>query len=276
METNTRLDIELYIMGEMKFEFMTFLGDCYKDNFFETLSWGNFRRFQLVLSNRGKWINVHFILLRNEMSADVLINSFKAYEKRSLTLLLYNANDVKAEKHIETVQEALIAERDKLYDGILSEESINKNLKRLSTELSNKNLKVSSDSMKTNLRYLADKQENLIYKVGLFPSSVNKRTKNVKKNDMSGSYHIESKVFYLGEEEACDFSELMCFLMGEISNKLDFDLGNFVDLVKKEKINSKSIDKKPKSDTLDYFVKSIHWLLLIYIVSCLLSMLLGN
>jgi hypothetical protein len=45
-------------MGEMKIEFMCFLGECFKDNFFETLSWGNFRRFQLILSNKKNWINI--------------------------------------------------------------------------------------------------------------------------------------------------------------------------------------------------------------------------
>ena len=64
-------------MGEMKEGFMIFLEDCFKNDFFETISWGNFRRFQLVLSHNNNWINLFFIVIKNESASDILINSFK-------------------------------------------------------------------------------------------------------------------------------------------------------------------------------------------------------
>ena len=146
----SRLDLEVYIMGEMKYELMFFLGECYKDNFCETLSWGNFRRFQLTLSNNKNWINIYFIILRNEMTADVLINTFKIYEKRNLTLLLYNTNDQKSKKLIENLQEILIFERNKFYEGILNDNSIKKNMKKLVDEDNQSHNEVDSDTLKEN------------------------------------------------------------------------------------------------------------------------------
>ena len=110
-----KLDMEIYIMGDTKLEFISFLSDCFKENFFETLSWGNFRRFQLLLENNNIWLNIFFVLLNNEQNGDLIINNFKIFEKRNFLLMVYIVNDSKSEKQIDNMYESFLAERDKLY-----------------------------------------------------------------------------------------------------------------------------------------------------------------
>jgi hypothetical protein len=270
-QINSRLDLEIYLMGEMKYEFLSFLGECYKDNFFESLSWGNFRRFQLILNNKSNWINIHFILLKNESNADVLINSFKIYEKRNMTLLLYNVHDQKSEKNIEPVYNALIFERNKFYDGILDEESVEKSLLRLS-EINKK--KVTSDDIKSSLKFLTEKDDNLIFKIGFYPNVINKKTKNIKKIDNSNntSYLIENEIFYMDDEEPISFTGLLIYLLQKNFRKLMFQNGTeekFIKVVvdcnkKEEKVSNKSKD----DNMLSHFVKIIDYLIIVYILSC--------
>lgn len=274
MNTNTnstysdsRLDIEIYVMGEMKIEFMCFLGECFKDNFFETLSWGNFRRFQLILSNKKNWINIHFIFLRNEMSADVLINTFKIYEKRNFTLLFYNANDQKSEKHVETLNETLISERNKFYEGILNDESINTNLKKISYDDS----KEIRENIKNNLKFLTDNssEENLIYKIGFYPNLTNKKTKNIKKADVNSSYEINGDYFYInGQEETCEFAGLLEFLLVENFKKLKINqsISGFLDVIKFNPKGQDIVKEKKSQNKLIYFLKVIEWLIVLYIL----------
>ena len=282
--TDSRLDIEIYVMGEMKIEFMCFLGECFKDNFLETLSWGNFRRFQLILSNKKNWINVHFIFLRNEMSADVLINSFKIFEKRNFTFLLYNANDQKSEKHIETLYESLSTERNKFYEGILNDDSIHNNLKKISSDVLNKNLKISNEIIKNNLKFLIDNtsEENLIYKIGFYPNTTNRKTKNIKKTDVNTSYEINGDYFYIGgQEETSDFTGLLRFILNENFKKLKIEnsvsLANFMEVLKFNPRNSDVMkeEKKPKKKLI-YFLKIIEWLIVIYILVSFYKFIIDN
>ena len=266
----SRLDLEVYIMGEMKYELMFFLGECYKDNFCETLSWGNFRRFQLTLSNNKNWINIYFIILRNEMTADVLINTFKIYEKRNLTLLLYNTNDQKSKKLIENLQEILIFERNKFYEGILNDNSIKKNMKKLVDEDNQSHNEVDSDTLKENLKYLTDNESNLLFKIGFQANQTNKKTKNVKKNDTNSSYDIENNIFFI-EEEQTNFNQLVCFLITENFNKLKYDEKKYENFIKVISENTKNKNKKlgrGKNSTINYIVKIIDWLIIGYILIC--------
>lgn len=271
--SDARLDIEIYVMGEMKIEFMQFLGECFKDNFFETLSWGNFRRFQLILSNKKNWINVHFIFLRNEMSADVLINTFKIYEKRNFSLLLYNAHDQKKEKHIDSLYDSLISERNKFYEGILNEDSIDNNLMKMSSDTLNKSLKITPDVIKNNLKFLTDNssEENLIFKIGFYPNTTNKKTKNIKKADNITSYEILEDYFYIGgQEETTDFSGLLTFILTESFKKLRItstvNLNTFLDVIKFNPKNVEKVKDKKPQNKLIYFLKIIEWLIVIYIL----------
>jgi hypothetical protein len=274
--TEKRLDLDIYIMGEMRYEFMSFLSDCFNEKFVETLSWGNFRRFQLILSKGKNWMNVHFYLLKNEMSADVLINSFKIYENRNITLLFYNVNDNKSEKQIEALYDSLIFERDKLFDGILNDESLSKNMKKIYLDSNNtnstnnlNNTKINNEEIKNNLKFLTEKDENLIYKIGFWPNNTNKKTKNVKKNDNT-TYDIENKIFFIDDEEGTDFYGLMKFLLIENAEKLK--IGNIEIFERIININPKIKNvlenEKPKKDLIDYFVKIIDWLIVFYICTC--------
>jgi hypothetical protein len=261
MDRNTRLDFEIYVMGEMKYEFINFLTECYKENFIETLSWGNFRRYQLVIGNEDKWLNVYFIFLKNEMNADILINSFKIYEKRNFTLLLYNIHEQKSEKNIDMLNENLIFERNKFYEGILNEESISENLTKINAEEDDEDV-ISTDRIKGGLKFLTDNEDNLIFKVGFSPS---KKTKGKRE---SVNYSIKSEVFMIeDEEEAVNFCGLMNNLLNKyfdifmISNKKE-DFMNIAD-VKTEKVDSKT-----DRDMMGYLVKVIDWFIVIYLIAC--------
>ena len=209
-----KLDMEIYIMGDNKLEFNSFLSDCFKENFFETLSWGNFRRFQLLLENNNIWLNIFFVFLNNEQNGDLIINNFKLFEKRNFLLMVYIVNDSKSEKQINNMYESFIAERDKLYDGILNDDIITKNLKKIT------NKKINHEEFKNNLDFLIGGESNLIYKLGFVPNIVNKRTKNYKKSNdnHSLSYNLNQEIFYFTmekEEVKSDFETLINYLIKE-------------------------------------------------------------
>ena len=238
-----KLDMEIYIMGNTKLEFITFLSDCFKENFFETLSWGNFRIFQLLLENNNIWLNIFFILLNNEQNGDLIINNFKIFEKRNFLLMIYVVNDSKSEKQIDNMYESFLTERDKLYDGILNDDIITKNLKKIT------NKKINKEEFKNNLDFLIGNESNLIFKLGFIPNIVNKRTKNYKKNNdnHSLSYNLNQEIFYFTmekEEVKSDFETLINYLIKEhfkriratIPEKfLNFSLGLISNNKKKEK-----------------------------------------
>jgi hypothetical protein len=230
-------------MGDTKLEFISFLSDCFKENFFETLSWGNFRRFQLLLENNNIWLNIFFVLLNNEQNGDLIINNFKIFEKRNFLLMVYIVNDSKSEKQIDNMYESFLAERDKLYDGILNDDIITKNLKKIT------NKKINHEEFKNNLDFLIGGESNLIYKLGFVPNIVNKRTKNYKKSNdnHSLSYNLNQEIFYFTmekEEVKSDFETLINYLIKEhfkriratIPEKyLNFSLGLISNNKKKEK-----------------------------------------
>jgi hypothetical protein len=282
---NSRLDLEVYIMGEMKYEFISFLGECYKENFCETLSWGNFRRFQLTLIGKQNWINIYFILLKNEMTAHVLINTFKKYEKRNSTLILYNFHDQKTKKAAEMLQEALIFERNKFYEGILNDNSIKKNLKKLSEDITELKADVDINTLKKNLKYLVDNEHTLIHKIGISSNQTNKKTKNVKKNDSSCAYYeIDSPIFYLEESEKSVFNEIVNFIITDHFSKLSVEekeyeqfLKVIVDYSKLKSLGETPSVKKQKagSSLLNYVFKSIDWLILFYILICFYNFLIN-
>jgi hypothetical protein len=276
--SDSRLDLEIYLMGDMKIEFMFFLGECFKENFFETLSWGNFRRFQLVLSNKSQWVNFHFISLSNEMSADVLINSFKIYEKRNFTLLFYNANDQKSQKNVETLYESLISERNKFYEGILNEESVELSYKKISSDSNC----LSSEEIKNNLKFLTNNtDENLIYKVGFYPNTTNRKTKNVKKSDVNSSYDLNGDNFYIsGQEETIDFAGLMGFILNENFKKLkitnNVKINNFLEVLKFQYKEPIKLKDKKEDNKLIYFFKIIEWLIVLYILVSFYRFIIDN
>ena len=209
-----KLDMEIYIMGDTKLEFISFLSDCFKENFFETLSWGNFRRFQLLLENNNIWLNIFFVFLNNEQNGDLIINNFKLFEKRNFLLMVYIVNDSKSEKQIDNMYESFLAERDKLYDWILNDDIITKNLKKIT------NKKINHEEFKNNLDFLIGGESNLIYKLGFVPNIVNKRTKNYKKSNdnHSLSYNLNQEIFYFTmekEEVKSDFETLINYLIKE-------------------------------------------------------------
>ena len=220
-----KLDMEIYIMGNTKLEFITFLSDCFKENFFETLSWGNFRRFQLLLENNNIWLNIFFILLNNEQNGDLIINNFKIFEKRNFLLMIYVVNDSKSEKQIDNMYESFLTERDKLYDGILNDDIITKNLKKIT------NKKINKEEFKNNLDFLIGNESNLIFKLGFIPNIVNKRTKNYKKNNdnHSLSYNLNQEIFYFTmekEEVKSDFETLINYLIKEHFKKIRANIPN--------------------------------------------------
>lgn len=271
MELNskeTRLDIEIYVMGDMKLEFMVFLGDCFKNDFVETLSWGNFRRFQLVLSRNNTWINLFFIVIKNESASDILINCFKIFEKRNFIMLMYNLNDKKTEK-VDALFDNLIAEKNKFYEDILKDESITKNYQKIQNDGS-KSPVVSEKEIKIDLNYLTSTKDTLIYKIGFQPNITNKKTKNIKKNDVS-SYDIEDSIFTLNEGEKIDFNNLFEFIVKHFFEKFSIDtkyLNDIVDLDERNSENNKLAVKENDKSTVSNFMKIVHLSIFLYILIC--------
>jgi len=279
----SRLDIEIYLMGDMKYDLMSFLGECYKDSFFETLSFGNIRRFQLSLSNKKNWINFYFIILNNDTSNDILIHTFKIYEKRNINILLYNAFDQKSKKSAENLQENLICDRNKIFDGILTDNNINKTMKKLSEingngEFNKVAIDIDTETLKENLNYLTDNENSLFYKVGFFPNQTNKKTKNIKKNDGNSQYDIDANLFSFEENEKTNFHSLLKFVIVEYFNKMKIDENEYryflkviVDAQKVENFVEKS-----KNGIMSLLIKSIDWIILFYILICFYKFLLNN
>jgi hypothetical protein len=260
-----KLDMEIYIMGDTKLEFISFLSDCFKENFFETLSWGNFRRFQLLLENNNIWLNIFFVLLNNEQNGDLIINNFKLFEKRNFLLMVYIVNDSKSEKQINNMYESFIAERDKLYDGILNDDIITKNLKKIT------NKKINHEEFKNNLDFLIGGESNLIYKLGFVPNIVNKRTKNYKKSNdnHSLSYNLNQEIFYFTmekEEVKSDFETLINYLIKEHFKKIRANIPNeYLNFSLDFISNDKKKNEKKEQNFLIKMSTIINYLIILYI-----------
>ena len=52
---------------------------------------------------------------------DLIVTNFKLYEKRNLLLMFYTMGDQKSEKNVETLYDNFLAERNKIYEGILND-----------------------------------------------------------------------------------------------------------------------------------------------------------
>ena len=249
----------------MKLDFISFLSDCFRDNFEETLSWGNFRRFQLLIPNKDNWLSIYFVLFSNEQSIDLIVNNFKMYEKRSILLMMYNINEQKSEKHIDSLVNSFLFERDKVYEGIFNKDIMEQNLKKISLSSS----KIDPTELKKNLNFLVDYENNsnLVYKIGFMPNLVNKKTKNYKKivNNDNLLYDIGQEIFFAnidGEDVKTNFEGLLNFLVREhfrlmkIEEKIQFQLDKKVDV--KE-------TKKKKKNFMKIIVKWIDWLIVLYL-----------
>jgi len=219
------------------------------------------------------------------MTAHVLINTFKKYEKRNSTLIIYNFHDQKTKKAAETLQEALIFERNKFYEGILNDNSIKKNLKKLSEDITELKADVDINTLKKNLKYLVDNEHTLIHKIGISPNQTNKKTKNVKKNDSScACYEIDSPIFYLEESEKSVFNEIVNFIITDHFSKLSVQekeyeqfLKVIVDYSKLKSLGETPTGKKQQagSSLLNYVFKSIDWMILFYILVCFYNFLIN-
>lgn len=269
--SESRLDLEIYVMGDMKYEFVNFLEECFKNNFYESISWGNFKRFQLVLSNESNWVNIYFIIV-NETSYDVLINSFKIFEKKNFTLLFYNANDQKSEKNIDSLYDNLIFERNKLYEGILNEDNFNKNIKKIEEKSISHTI---YEEVKKGMKFLADEEDQLIYKIGFYPNLINKKSKMMKKNEQNVVYEIDNEIFLTSEEDKSTFYGLFSFLLKSHFDQFKLDklkndknMKNFIDVMKintKAKANPESVKKDlPVSS----FLRAVNFFIILYIVVC--------
>ena len=260
-----RIDMEIFLLGDMKLDFISFLSDCFRDNFEETLSWGNFRRFQLLIPNKDNWLSIYFVLFSNEQSIDLIVNNFKMYEKRSILLMMYNIIEQKSEKHIDSLVNSFLFERDKVYEGIFNKDIMEQNLKKISLSSS----KIDPTELKKNLNFLVDYENNsnLVYKIGFMPNLVNKKTKNYKKivNNDNLLYDIGQEIFFAnidGEDVKTNFEGLLNFLVREhfrlmkIEEKIQFQLDKKVDV--KE-------TKKKKKNFMKIIVKWIDWLIVLYL-----------
>lgn len=276
-----RLDLEMFLIGEMKTEFLNYLSEVFKDDFVESLSWGHFRRFQLTISEKNKWININFIMLKNEENLDLLINTFKIFEKKNLVLNLYNANDQKSDKKVETLTEEFNQQKEKVYDGILKDDNIKKSTEKIKTsyklncleKIKNNNsnvviknnnnngsnefnaevLNYNTTRIKDSLAYLENDSSNILVKVGFYPNTMNRKTKLIKKNDTNNAYSKEDMIFELEDIEKdyyLDFSGLFTTLLSMYFSNFDIKntkVNSFIKLIKRVNNNNNEDDTDSNS-----------------------------
>lgn len=293
---NSRLDIELYVVGSTKHDFINFISDSFKTNFFESLSWGHFRRYQLILSNGSNWLNIFFHIINNEDNLDLIINSKKQIEKKQLILLLYNIQDQKTIKEVEDLIESYNYKKHNLYEGILNENTIKSNINKIKTSIkqsqftdesnaySNNNELVKyleeniSDKLNNSLGHLDNKTNscdklNLLKAIG-FASTFNiKRSKLSynKKIELNNLNIIEQEMFYYDqfkqESQPINFNSLINELLNDYFSKFKINEETsvkFIDIViKSNEFINKQIKVENKVDNNIYFKKYFHIFLLI-------------
>ncbi len=251
--------MEMFIMGDAKNDFINFLSDCFKSDFFETLSWGLFKRYQLILRSKDSWISIYFIILTKEQNMDLIVTNFKLYEKRNLLLMFYNICDQKSEKNVEGLYNNFLEERNKIYEGILNEDKIKENLNKIST------LELDPEDIKTNLKFLVDNEENLVYKIGITSSSSKKGKQSKKGSGDTSPYDLSQEIFFLnikGEEIKTNFQGMISLLIKEHLSYLKYELEDESMLIFKslDKIENKKHPKKR-----DFIFKCIDALAVLYL-----------
>lgn len=274
--SESRVDIEVFLVGDIKLEFLNFLAECYKANFTESLSWGTFRRFQLSIINNETWLNLFFVLLKNDEDVDVVINSFKIFEKKSPLIVMYNANEEKSEKYAVEIIELFKSKKEKMLSGIGEDkmlkstyDKINSTYKYLSSikqatsaefEIEN----VKSEAVKDKLSYIEDNK--ICYKVGFISNSINKKTRLVRKSEgNNAAYSLDDDIFFINEEiesssaEPCSFKELLQVIVGDYlvsfnqkSENFNFSIDNSNDKSATEKQGSNTFNSSKSSKLFHY------------------------
>ena len=179
--------------------------------------------------------------------------------------MIYVVNDSKSEKQIDNMYESFLTERDKLYDGILNDDIITKNLKKIT------NKKINKEEFKNNLDFLIGNESNLIFKLGFIPNIVNKRTKNYKKNNdnHSLSYNLNQEIFYFTmekEEVKSDFETLINYLIKEHFKKIRANIPNeYLNFSLDFISNDKKKNEKKEQNFLIKMSTIINYLIILYI-----------
>lgn len=302
---NKRLDIEIFVIGSMKNEFISFLSDVFKQSFAETFSWGNYNRYQLTLEKKNLWMNLFFICLKNDKNLDIMLDSFKVLEKKSIILYLYNGmevkKDVKDNVPIESCDEELLRIKTKLYQGVLLDENFNKTSDKIKSYIKDLG-SCNHEDLKNNLKLLDTKNEDIIFKIGICQSSIFKKSKLVKKNEVQSSSNLDDMCFKTNfnknentEDDKTDILNILQFIVKkhlELSHINDLNNGflEILPALNKTSINSIKIlndkndelsmkkedyDNKRKigNKIQDILIKSVDWLIILYISFCLYKFL---
>ena len=208
-----RFDFNFYLLGDLKQEFIFFLSESYKQNFIETLSWGNFKRYQLILKDDSNWLNIIFNVFKQDSDVSVLLNNFKVFEKRNPVIILFNPSDKTSSSSCESIFNNIISEKNKFYGSIDSE--VSEHLKMIYKEdKPTEYLKKTSH----NLKFVNSDQQDLVIKLGFIPNMSVKKIKSTKKGD-SSFYSLTTNTFELAGSKV-NFIEVMQHLVAQQLNLL--------------------------------------------------------
>lgn len=232
--SHSRFDIEIFLAGEIKFEFLNFLSESFKSNFNESLSWGFFRRFQLTIINNATWMNIYFLTLKNDDNIDLIINTYKILEKRSPLLVIYNTQSEENEKLADELIQLFNNKKEKLYKGIFDDETIKINCDAMKSSYNfqmslSKGKEDKNETPKDEIFHEANMRKRLDYinktcvKLGFQPSSINKKTKNIKRNENNSTgYDINDEIFiYESEDSFISFNMLLEILINQYFQKFN-------------------------------------------------------
>ncbi len=270
--SESRLDIEIFLVGDIKLEFLNFLAECYKTNFTESLSWGTFRRFQLSITNNNTWLNIFFVLLKNDEEVDLIINSFKIFEKRSPLIVMYNAIEEKSEKTAEELIELFKAKKEKMLSGIGDEnilkstyEKIYSTYKYLSSIKSVSSVefeidKVKSEDVKERLSFIEDNK--ICYKIGFISNSINKKTKLIRKSDNNNAYSLDDNIFHIESfsNEPHSFKTLLEILLQDYLANFNQKYENLKFSIDNENSSNGKLDSSTSNNSVKSSSKLFHYM----------------
>lgn len=302
---NKRLDVEIFVIGSMKNEFISFLSDVFKQSFAETFSWGNYNRYQLTIEKKNLWMNLFFICLKNDKNLDIMMDSFKILEKKSLILYLYNGTEIKKDSkeipYVENADEEFLNLKSKLYQGVLIEENFNKTCDKIKSYIKDLGSH-NHEELRNNLKMLDPKNDDILFKIGMCQNSILKKSKLVKKNDVQSSSNLEDLCFktnfYNKENMEDDKTDILTILQFVVKRHIELSHINetniiFLDMIphlskntinsikllndKNDEISMKKEDydnkRKIGNKIQDILIKSVDWLIILYISFCLYKFL---
>jgi len=129
------------------------------------------------------------------------------------------------------------------------------------------------EEVKKSLKSLADEEDQLIYKIGFYPNTMNKKSKMMKKSEQP-VYEIDNELFATSEEDKSTFYGLFTLLLRNHFEQFKLDkirndksMKSYIEVMKvNTKAKASQQDKSKKKDiAIPSFVRAINYFILLYI-----------